>query len=151
MVCACVSQGLSCGNERDSHLVLACVRSSQTSHFVQKALAVSRMRCLLLYLHIRLSCKKLIRVVVNNKLTQELRLKAVQTQKTYCCLYVSVVRFTVPIRGRVSKGLSCGTELDSHLVLASVRSSWARISPKYLYFCVEVSRCVYEAVPSPIF
>ena len=60
---------------------------------------------------------------------------------------MSVVRVAVPNCGRVSKGLSCGTEIDSHLLLAWARSSWARIAAKQPFFCVELARCVYDTGP----
>ena len=44
----------------------------------------------------------------------------IETQQAYRYLFMSVVRFAVPFCGRASKGLPCGTALDSHLVLAWV-------------------------------
>ena len=50
------------------------------------------------------------------------------------------------------KDMSCGTEIDSHLVLASeagVRGLEFR--PKQLYVSVVIACCVYDALPSHLF
>ena len=74
--------------------------------FVQKALAFSRMRCLLLYLNTWPCCKNLIHVVAFNKISQKLNSQSYTNTKTHRYLFASVVSFAVPICGLASKGLS---------------------------------------------